>query len=204
MLQFKLSNKDYTMPEMVDLSYGMFLKLLKCETDYSRLELLLNADLSVLDGSEKTERQMSGTIALLNNLLEDIHDWLNNRPTAEESKTITVMGKVIKFNKDLGKLPYWPLTKVKDIVKQMGDEPFNQHEHYSSLVANYIYPKFNKYNEYEAEQFAEDVVNELPFKDVIALGDFFLYTQRHLWMQKRDYSSLKQARKKKMLELIGF
>jgi len=200
MLQFTLSGQTYTMPDKLEeLSYGSFLKYVKAGSDISRLEVLLNTDLNDLDGTPKTERQMAGVIGLMSAFDEQIKDFLTNKPMPENEIQIKILGKALRFDKDLGKLPYWALTKVKSLIKQMGKEPFNEYENYTSLVANYVYSKFETYDEYKAEQFGEDVINELPFTHVIKLGDFFLYMQHHLWMPKTDYSKLKSQQRKNRL-----
>lgn len=205
MLQFTLSDKTYTMPDKLDeLTYGTFLKYIKAEGDLAKLELLLDADLKGLDSTPKTERQMAGVIPQLDNLDELIQDYLHNKTSPEDKAAITILGKECKFDKDLGKLSYWGLNKVKGIVKKMGKEPFNEYEHYTSLVANYTYDKFQPYNEYKAEEFGEEVINQLPFTHVIKLGDFFLYMQLHLWMPKTSSYKLKfQVKKNRLASMFS-
>lgn len=185
--------KQVAFPTLIGLTYEKFLGLIKLDSDLKKLNLLLDTDLSELPGDKKTEQVMANLTFLLVALEGDIKDWLKNRQKHADNYTIDVLGRQIKFNKDLGKLPYWPLTKVKDIVKQMGNEPFNEYEHYTDLVANYLYAKFDKYDEYKADEFGQDVINKLPFTHVIELGDFFLYMQCHLWLPKSECLKLKRT-----------
>lgn len=200
MLSFTLSGQQYTMPDQLsELTYGRFLQYAKADSDLDKLQILLNADLSGLEGTDKVAKQMAGCIGLLNNFDTLVSEFLHNKATPEDTIQCEVLGKQLWFDKDLGKLPYWALTKVKELIKKMGGEPFNEYEHYISLVANYLYSKFETYDEYKAEQFGEDVINELPFTTVIKLGDFFLYMQHHLWMPKTKYYNLKFQQKRKAL-----
>lgn len=203
MLQFDIANTTYKMPNQLDeLSYGKFLAFTSAEGDLNKLQVLLGADLVNLPGTDKVLKQMSGAISQMDAFDALVNDWLTNKTAPAEAIDVDVLGKKLRFDKDLGKLPYWALTKVKAIVKQVGSEPFNEYHHYTSMVANYVYSKFEQYDEYKAEQFGIDVINELPFTSVIKLGDFFLYMQHRLWMRKTDYYSLKFQQKRKMLALM--
>lgn len=200
MQQFKLSGKQYTIPsELEEVNYEMFIRFIKCETDLAKLQVLTGEKLTNIEGTKKVEQQMANVITLVDMLENDIQYWLHKKSNSDDIIAITILGKKLQFDKDLGKLPYWGLTKVKSIVKQMGKEPFNEYEHYTSLVANYVYSKFETYDEYKAEEFGGDVIKLLPFQHVIKLGDFFLYMQHRYWMPKTNYYSLKFQRMKKTL-----
>lgn len=200
MQSLTISGKEYNMPDVLnDLAYGAFLAYCKAETDIDRLTALLGEPLTDLEGTPKVERQMTNALALMDAFDKEIADWLHQKGDPKDTDEITIMGKVCKFGNDLGTLPYWALTKVKAIIKEMGNEPYNQYEHYTSLVANYTYAKFKPYNEYEAETFGEEVINQLPFTSVIQLGDFFLYMQCRLWMPKISCYKLKFQLKKSRL-----
>jgi len=196
MLQFKLNGETLQMPEIHELTYDKFVKLIDLKTDRERIELLTGADMSKLPAT--AEKAVANLIGLIDGLIDEIAAYLANPIAPEEKYNVTFFDRPFYLTKDLGKLPYWPMTKVKDMIKAMGKEPFNKYDHYKSLVGHYVYEKATglPYDEYKAEQFCEDVIGTMPFQVVLGLGDFFLYMQRHLWLPKKDCSQMKQALKK--------
>lgn len=178
MLQFKLNKQTYQMPTADELTYQQYIELQGKKTDLERLEYLLGAELKNIPDS--CEREMNAVLNILDGLRSEISQTIKT----PEQTTVTVLGNELKFDKDLGKLAYWPMTKVKAIIQSMGEEPFNAHEHYGSMVAHYLYSKIAEYDEYKAEEFAIEVVNQMHYADVIRLGDFFLYMQRRFWSPK--------------------
>lgn len=199
MLSIKINNQPYQLPEVDDLAFDVYCKLAECKTDKAKLELLLNADLSTIPA--KCEREVNNALVLVDLVQDEIQGFLSGELKPQETIEVKLFDTKVKFTKDLGKLAYWPMTKVKALIKAMGTEPYNKHDHYKSLVGHYLYSKINTYDEYLAEDFCNDVVGKLPFKTVLMLGDFFLFTQRHLWLPKKDGSILNRQMKKKLRTL---
>lgn len=201
--QVTLNKEIYFLPIVEELSIDEFIKLAGCKRDIDKLELLLNANLSELSATPKTTKQVSGILALIDGLEKEIEAFLKGEINPEENISFKILNTKIELDSDLGKLPYWAMVKVKAMIKEMGDEPFNKYEHYKNLVAHFTYclvTKF-KYNEYKAEEYANDVIGGLPFQMVVRLGDFFLYTQHRSWMRKQDYWTTKVQMLKKKLAL---
>jgi hypothetical protein len=202
MLTITLNKTDYQFPEeLKELSYSNFLALMKCKDDLSKLELLMDVELRNLPST--IEKQMERLISLLDAFEKQIKSFLTGRST-EEIVSVKVFDKTLKFDKHLGKLAYWPFTNVKSIVKLMGKEPFNEYEHYTDLVGHYLYSKVAEYDEYKANDFCEEYVANMPFAEVVRLGDFFLYTQRHLWMSKqKSYKAKLTLTKLKLVSMFS-
>lgn len=199
MLAIKINKKDYKMLEIEDITFDVFLKFDQCKTAKEQLDLLLNTDTS--DIPDTCAKEIERILGLIDGIEANIMEFISGCGNPEEHIEVKIFDQVIKFNKDLGKLAYWPMTKIKSMIKAMGKEPFNKYDHYKSFVGHYLYAKINKYDEYMAEQFCEDVVTKMPFKTVLMLGDFFLYMQRHLWMPKSECLQLNRTMKKKLREL---
>jgi hypothetical protein len=199
MLAIKINKKDYKMLEIEDITFDVFLKFDQCKTAKDQLDLLLNTDTS--DIPDSCAKEIEKILGLIDGIEANIMEFISGCGNPEEHIEVKIFDQVIKFNKDLGKLAYWPMTKVKAMIKAMGNEPFNKYDHYKSFVGHYLFAKIGTYDEYLAEQFCDDVVSTMPFKTVLSLGDFFLYMQRHLWMPKRECSHLNRMITKKQREL---
>jgi len=198
MYTFTLNRQKLNMPNTLsELTYADFLRFIACKTDLEKIEVLTGENLRDLPSD--CEKAMSNIIALMDKFESQVNDYLAGRKDPEETTTVNVFDKVVKFDKNLGQLPYWPFTKVKDVIKKMGKEPFNSYEYYTALVGHYLYSKLNEYDEYKAEAFSEEYVSAMPFTDVIALGDFFLFIQHRLWMTNLNYLKAKLQMKKKKL-----
>ncbi len=202
MIQFILNHESYTAPELDELTIDQFVGIIDGKSDYDRLNSWFDFP-KELPGTDRSEKEVSSLIKLLDAMVKEANVYLTN---PIEPKDIIVMSTGVKFTKDLGKLPYWALTKVKDCIKAMGKQPFNKYDHYKTLVGHYIYTKVTgkEYNEYSAEQFIEDVVSQMNRKEVLSLGDFFLYMQHHLWMPKKDYLKVNvQLKKLKLASMFS-
>jgi hypothetical protein len=194
--QFKLNKQEYNFPMVEEISISTFIKYRECKSDLEKLNMLMDTDLSNLPAS--CEKELLAVIGLLNGLDKDIQSRLNKPLDVSDIETIHVLNKTIKFDKDLGRLPYWPMTKVKAVIKGMGDDAFNHYENYQSLVAHYLYCKVTglPYNEYKAEEFSNEVVADLGWQEVLRLGDFFLFMLRDIWMPKANLLEVNRTLKK--------
>lgn len=199
MLAIKINKKDYKMLEIEDITFDVFLKFDQCKTAKEQLDLLLNTDTS--DIPDTCAKEIERILGLIDGIEANIMEFISGCGNPEEHIEVKIFDQVIKFNKDLGKLAYWPMTKIKSMIKAMGKEPFNKYDHYKSFVGHYLFSKISTYNEYKAEDFSNEVVGLMPFKTVIRLGDFFLYMQRHLWMPRSECLQLSRMMKKKLREL---
>jgi hypothetical protein len=163
------------------VSIKMFIELDKASSDYELLKVFIGDLVDSLN-----EQQAINCIKLADKAKQEVIEWIHN-PTKVK---LQVLDKEITLPDSIGELPYWPITKVKAIIEKMGDGPFNTYEYYPEMVGHYIYCLVTgrTYMESEAEEFCKEVIQDIDYRIIIQMGDFFLSKHSNVLLQKRTYS----------------
>lgn len=192
MLKISLQGKPYNIPSSIDdISIGRFIALRQIDPN-NQLAILhwaLN-DTPFIREEGHIEQELTNIFSLINPVIKEIYAFMNNKAKNDTPKTIEVLGSVVKIKGGLlNELPYWAYVVTKSIVvKHAKDlDNFDPTDDIPRVLAHYLYKYVtsNDYTEARAEEFI-DVVNDLPMKQAIQLGNFFLKKQQGLFPRSKN------------------
>ena len=195
MLKVKLQGQLYSIPSSIDdVSIGRFIALRNIDPNnhLAILHWALN-DTPFIREEGHVEQELANIFALVQPAINEIYAFMNNKEKNDVPKTIEVLGSMVKIKGGLlNELPYWAYVVTKSIViKAVGNEHFDPTDDIPRVLAHYLYKYVtnNDYTEARAEEFI-DVVNDIPMKQAIQLGNFFL--RKHQGLFPSSKSSLRQ------------
>lgn len=193
----KISGKSYDrIPHSIeDVTMRRFLSFrnVPIKDDLAMIYWLLDSKDEFKDSS-KTEKEIEGLFNLTDDTVESIYMFMDNGPQQNEKlKSVEILGDTLNLEKLVySSLPYWPYVVTKKLVEnefkkaEKENRDFDLTDKYPEIVAHYLYRAATDrvYNETDAESFAE-VILDLPFTQVIRLGNFFLNKQKSIAKLKR-------------------
>jgi hypothetical protein len=187
-----INGTGYEVPAGIEeISIRKFIELRNlAERDYISLIkwAIPDLDLDMLTTkNERVERELSATIALVNQVLNEIHYFMISADRIKIPESVTLEGLEIKLVPGLlTSLPYWPYVQVKTIIQQEAKkEVFDPTDRIPEVLAHYLYSTVtrSKYNEEKAEAFIE-LVDLLPMTEAIQVGNFFFLRFRNLYLSR--------------------
>jgi len=193
MLKIKLQGKPYSIPNSIDdVSIGKFIELRNIDpSDHlAILHWALN-DTPFIKEEGNIEQELANIFTLIQPTITEIYAFMNNKAKYDMPKTIEVLGSTVKIKGGLlNELPYWAYVVTKSIViKNVGNDTFDPTDDIPRVLAHYLYKYVtgNDYTETRAEEFI-DVVNDIPMKQAIQLGNFFLKKHQSLFPLNKSNS----------------
>lgn len=200
MYQIKINGVKYNIPQSIDeITIGKLMEFRKIDGDYSKFLFWgIGAEPHL---TEENEYEVTMAMGLISSLSTEIYEFFNSKEKLQLPESITVLGEEIKLTKSLiNDLPYWGYERAKQVVIKHGKiyqdtEVFDPTDDIPSILAHYLYTYCAKkqYNESEAEKFI-DVINDIPMKEAIQLGGFFLRKHKDLFPSNKKPSKLKLIR----------
>lgn len=193
----KISGKSYDrIPQSIeDVTMRRFLAFrnVPIKEEQPLVQWLLDSTEDLAD-TAKTEREIQNLFSLTDDTVESIYMFMGNGPQQNEKlKSVDILGDTLNLEKLVySSLPYWPYVVTKKLVEnefkkaEKENRDFDLTDKYPEIVAHYLYRAATDrvYNETDAENFAE-VILDLPFTQVIRLGNFFLNKQKSIAKLKR-------------------
>lgn len=193
MLAVLLNNTPYNIPESInEVTIGRFIQFRHLDHD-NPLEVLewgIGAS-PVLTHNKQTENEVANCLTLIDNVANEIWRFMNSDERVRVPKTVNVLGLDIDLKADLlHSLPYWATVKCKELASaHTKGGVFDPTDAIPAVVGHYLYSLVtkHKYDEKRADEFANDVVMEMPMVEAIQLGNFFLLRQMRSWSNTTTY-----------------
>lgn len=201
MYSVKINGISYDkVPESIeDLSIARFLSFRETSEDnpLSILQWAIDSK-ATIEHKENTESEIANVLSLLQPVINDIYTFISSQDQLIVPESINVMGLDIKLIGGLlNELPYWAYVVAKKLLSdEFKKEKPDPTSHIGTIVGHYIYSLVTKreYNEAKADTFAKDMADEIPMREGIQLGNFFLLKHLDLYPLKQR-SSLRKLRK---------
>ena len=196
---------SYNVPTSIDdISIGRFIEFRNIDPN-NNLDLahwIINAKPTFKD-SDTIEMELTNLFALAEPALNEMYEFMNSKQKNDVPESIEVLGSHFKMKKGLlNDLPYWPYVIAKKIIiEEAKKDVFDPTDAYPRVLAHYLYnfTTGKEYTEKRAEEYI-DVINDIPMKPAIQLGNFFLKKQQNLFPQSK--SSLKAKSIRNTLRLV--
>lgn len=200
MYQIKLTGINYKIPQSIDeITLGRLIKFRQIGDDYSKFLFWgIDAEPHL---TEENEFEVTQAMSLISSLSTEIYEFFNSKEKLQLPESITVLGEEINLTKSIiNDLPYWGYERAKQVVIKHGKiyqdtDVFDPTDDIPSILAHYLYSLVTKkkYGEPEAENFIA-VINDMPMKEAIQLGGFFLRKHKDLFPSSKKPSKLKLIR----------
>lgn len=143
------------------------------------------------------ERELANILTLSQPCIDEMYSFMNSKNKYDTPSSIEIFKETIELKKGLlNELPYWPYVVTKSIIiKNLENPNFDPTDDIPTILAHYLYEYVtkNKYTEKNANEFV-DVINDLPMKPAIQLGNFFLKKQQDLFPSSKNSLKVKLSR----------
>lgn len=187
MYQIKIDGQvfDRIPASIDDVSIGRFVRFRNFDhkNDYQMLCWALDSQTTNFKHTQEVENQLAKVFQLIEPVRKEIYAFMKDQSKFDVPDSIDVMGYDVKLKKGLlNDLPYWPYVVTKKIILDEKSRSTSENDYKSLLtdripeiIAHYLYSEVTKspYSEAKAGEFVE-IVNDLPMKQCIQLGNFFL------------------------------
>ncbi len=190
-MPYEIKDTAFTFPFLEEITIDQFVKLNLYKTDLEKLQLLMG-NLDAIKQTKNPQQYMTSFIGLLDGLTLEIQEFLKHLSQQQEGNKLVIMATEINLHMDSVKRTIREKIVLLSLIKSMGNEPFNCYIKYKKLVGYYSYTMVSKrkFGTQKADEYTEEVIGQMPFQDVIRLGDYFLYAERKLWLPKSDIKAL--------------
>lgn len=198
MVDIKINGINYAIPVTIeDVTIGKFIELRSIErTDLNIIHWAIGSK-PMFKETKTINNELANVIALTNQVVIDIIEFMSSDKVLNVPKSIDVMGYEIQLKDGLlNSLPYWPCEVVRSIIASEGKkETFDPTDQYPRIIGHYLYEAVTKnpYDETKAEEFINDVAVNVSMTDAIRLGNFFLYKFKDT-LSKKQQSLIRKPR----------
>lgn len=196
--QIQIDGKDYIIPiDIADVSLGKFLELRTLNYMHPYDVFVWAVGPIPLTDNAATEKVVANVLSIVQPVIDQIVKFMNSDQRLDVPKSITIMSLTLLLNNNLiNRLPYWGAVKCKEIAKEEaakvkdkgGDKAFDYTDRIPEILGHYLYAEITRspYNESEAEIFSREVITQIPMREGIKLGNFFILKQKRFFLSKKN------------------